>query len=896
MDTGAPGALAARPLSWARGWAVLLVSALAAVCPQTAQSQTATTLVSNVARVHGGHRLISEIAPRAQPFGTGSESIGYVLTGIVLDFAVRPTGTAPLTVSIRRDSAGSPGAADLYTMTHPASLSAGLNEFAAPGGAKLCGRSKYWVMLAYDGPATVPTQNGNGTADAGAPRWRQTLLSEGLDPGAAAGWNIGEPYKRSRGSSWIAETRRYAMKIRVKGTVAGFGTDGAATGAPTISGTAQVGRTLSASTSGIEDPDGLNAAIFRYQWVRVDADGTSNPTDIDGATSRSYTLVEADRGRKIRVRVGFRDDQCGPASLTSDATDTVVPGMARIVDPDERPDRPEPPRVTAIRGTATQLSATWSAPDRNGGPPLIGYDLQFREGTAGRWADHAHDGTRTRTTIGRLAPGTLYQVRVRARNGVRPSEWSPPGAGRTNSPDRIDDRMLRPWLARFARTAARQVGDAVEDRIASLPVPGFEESPGGERVGSRGPDNAEDGATGVAFRPWRVTEGGLLLGSSFTLGARTPDGGSAGLGVRAAVSSFDGRESGAAIEGRVSSLMMGADWRQEAFTAGLLLVRTRGEGGYRGDGRGKLTSRLTGFYPYSRYRPNEWVTLWGVAGYGRGKLTLKPQGDRAVGTDLGLAMAAAGMRGVVLSERASGGMEIAVKSDALAVLATSARSGNLAATKAEVTLLRLGVEWALRGIRTRGEGKLTPRLEVGMRYDRGDAETGFGSEFDAGLAWRFPRIGLAAEANAGAFLTHQSGRILERGLSWSVAWNQRPQSGRGVSLTLAQSTGAPVGNRAAALLERDTPAGPAANELGQRRLSFRLGYGFAAPGNRFTATPGLGFALSNGRREYILDWQFTPAQRGAIPFDLGLTATRRDPADNYGAPEHRLMLSGSGRW
>ena len=494
-------------------------------------------------------------------------------------------------------------------------------------------------------------------------------------------------------------------------------------------------------------------------------------------------------------------------------------------------------------------------------------------------------------------PGTLYQVRVRALNGRIPSAWSPPGAGRTNGPVNVGDRVLRPWLARFARTAAREVADSVEDRLASLPVPGVEANLGGQRVGRSGPGSAEDGATGVGFEPRRVTGGGLLLGSSVTLGARTPDGGSAGLGVRTAVSSFDGRAGGAALEGRVSSLIMGADWRQEAFTAGLLLVRTRGEGRYRGDRRGALTARLTGLYPYSRYRPNEWVTLWGVAGYGKGRLTLKPRGDRAAGTDFGLAMAAAGVRGVVLSERASGGMEIAVKSDALAVRATSARSGNLAATRAQVTLLRLGVEWALRGIRTPGEGKLTPRFEVGMRHDRGDAETGFGSEFGAGLAWRFPRIGLAAEANAGAFLTHETGRILARGLAWSVAWNQKPQSGRGVSLTLSRSTGLPVRDRAAALLGRDTPAGPADDEREQRRLSLRLGYGFGALGNRFTATPGLGIGLSNGRREYVIDWTFTPARRGAMAFDLGLTGTRREPADNAGgAAEHSLMLTGTGRW
>ena len=44
-----------------------------------------------------------------------------------------------------------------------------------------------------------------------------------------------------------------------------------ATGLPTITGTAQVGDTLTAVTSGIEDADGLDNAAFAYQWLADDA-------------------------------------------------------------------------------------------------------------------------------------------------------------------------------------------------------------------------------------------------------------------------------------------------------------------------------------------------------------------------------------------------------------------------------------------------------------------------------------------------------------------------------------------------------------------------------------------------------------------------------------------------
>ena len=99
-----------------------------------------------------------------------------------------------------------------------------------------------------------------------------------------------------------------------------------ATGAPTISGTAHVGLTLTASTAGIDDVDGLPSA-FTYQWKRVDADGTSNPTDI-GADSSTYTLTAAEEGKKVLVEVSFTDNggsSEGPlASAAYPSSGTVV--------------------------------------------------------------------------------------------------------------------------------------------------------------------------------------------------------------------------------------------------------------------------------------------------------------------------------------------------------------------------------------------------------------------------------------------------------------------------------------------------------------------------------------------------------------------------------------------
>ena len=91
----------------------------------------------------------------------------------------------------------------------------------------------------------------------------------------------------------------------------------AATGAPIVSGTVQVGETLTADTSGVADEDGLDNAAFTYQWL------ADNAIAIAGATGSTYTLADADEGKAIKVQVSFTDDAGNDETLTSAATDAV---------------------------------------------------------------------------------------------------------------------------------------------------------------------------------------------------------------------------------------------------------------------------------------------------------------------------------------------------------------------------------------------------------------------------------------------------------------------------------------------------------------------------------------------------------------------------------------------
>ena len=184
-----------------------------------------------------------------------------------------------------------------------------------------------------------------------------------------------------------------------------------ATGAPAIGGTAQVGETLTADTSGIADADGLTNATFAYQWLADD-------TTIQGATSFTYTLADTDAGKTVKVRVSFTDDAGNSETLTSAAT-----GAVSAAQPAEPPAKPTGLSATALHDSVT---LTWNDP---GDDSITGYVILRRvrvNNVGGEFSELVPD-TGTAATIytdGTVAAGTTYTYRIKAINGAGTSERS----------------------------------------------------------------------------------------------------------------------------------------------------------------------------------------------------------------------------------------------------------------------------------------------------------------------------------------------------------------------------------------------------------------------------------------------------------------------------------------
>ena len=695
-----------------------------------------------------------------------------------------------------------------------------------------------------------------------------------------------------------------------------------ATGAPTIAGRAQVGQVLTASTASIADPDGKIRAesgdpgyAYTYRWLRVDGGSES---DIAGATSETYTALAADEGKSLKVKVSFVDDADNPEGpLTSAATAVVLraaPALSVLdAEVEERANAVMAFAVRLDRVASKLVTVRYATAD---GSAVAGFDytaasglLTFALGETQRTVsvpvhDDAHvEGDETLTL-------TLSDA-----SGAQIADGLATGTILANS-----DPIPKAWLLRFGRTVAHQILDAVDERLATTPrrgidvrfagkrfsvanlrqVEGEEAEPAGRPDRSPNWHRGEDDEGGtLRFESQQVATADLFTGNSISLTKGTREGGFISLWSEGALSYFSGREDELRLGGEVASAMVGAGWTDGARAAGLVISHSRGEGTYRTTRRSHdIESRLTGVFPYGRYPVNERLSLWGVAGYGRGTQAFAPEGTETVESDFDMKMAAAGIRGELLTPAENDGLEIALKSDAMVVnTATEALPGAPSGVGGYVTRFALGLE-ARGHSRDKDDGLSEPVFEVGGRYDGGDAETGFGIDFGGGLSWTDRNLGLEAEVRARALVSLDDKDFRERGVAGSLSWDPDPQSEIGPSLSLSQTVGASATGGAGALLARDTLAGLADDEgesLG-RQFEAKLGYGHPVPGGRFTGTTELGLRLADKSREYALGWRLLPAHREQDALELLLEGTRRESTEEEREPEHQVRMDLINRW
>ena len=496
------------------------------------------------------------------------------------------------------------------------------------------------------------------------------------------------------------------------------------------------------------------------------------------------------------------------------------------------------------------------------------------------------------------------------------------------------DALPAALMARFGRTAAVHVVDQVEERVNAPRAPGFDgrvagrainrdmgqdfaldflqqlsggygapgagvASPGGAMRSSLGPQGpvasrAPMAQGGGLQRPmpmggglhhdagFGLSMGGrdqVLQGSGFALNRATSSGGVLSFWSRSAQSSFYGQDGALALNGDVRTTMFGADYSKGRMITGVSLSHSRGLGSYAGVDSGRMTSAVTGLYPWIGFRASERVTVWTVAGYGAGGLLLSPGAGAPVQTGLSMALAAGGGRGELLA--GDNGFGLAFKADALWVGtrtdAASGPAGNLDATRAGVTRLRTALEGS-QSMTVGGRMAFTPSVEVGIRQDGGDAEVGRGLDVGLGLVVADGVTGLAVDVRVRRLLIHQADGFKENGVSVSVSYDPTPKTPLGFRARVSPAWGGDAMSGADALWGRESMGGMGQDRLlggGGNRLDTEVGYGLPI-GARFVGTPRVGLRTSEYGRDYRVGYGMQVLEQGKLNLELGIDAERRE--------------------
>ena len=484
-----------------------------------------------------------------------------------------------------------------------------------------------------------------------------------------------------------------------------------------------------------------------------------------------------------------------------------------------------------------------------------------------------------------------------------------------------DDAMPAAWTARFGRGVATHLLDALEARLDGTPQSyvrlGGHQLGGApdvkEAVERLAPPDQVRGRLDNNLSLWEeaevvdaagrdVTVKELLLGSAFNLVSNDSEetsGPRLSAWGRVATSGFDGQEDKLSLNGTVTTATLGVDGVWEHWLTGVALAYSEGGGSFTHAETpgGELASSLTSVHPYVAYALSDRVRLWGMAGYGSGSLQLRLAEQDTMDTDLAMTMGALGIRGSLLeASQPEGGpgsspgqaLALALRSDVLWLRMDTAAIAGMAATEAEVSRLRLVLEGSRPVVLAAG-GLLIPTLEVGLRHDGGDAETGSGVEVGGSLrytsAW-----GLSVEAAVRGLLAHEASDYQEWGASGALRFDPG-QQGLGLTASIVpmwgsaasgvkrlwgqpQASGLAVGNPLAT-----TAAG---------RLDAELGYGVAALRGRGLLTPYVRAALAEGNSQA---WHLGARLDLAESLNLSLEASRRQQDSDAAAHELALLAT-----
>ena len=597
---------------------------------------------------------------------------------------------------------------------------------------------------------------------------------------------------------------------------------------------------------------GASGPITRYQYQQNDGTGFGAWTDIaGGGGARSVNVGGLANGTSYSFRLravnGNSTDSPSAQAQAIPIVGAAVPGA--------------PTNLSAIAGNS-QMTLRWLAPANPGSSAIIKY--QYRQQAAGAldfdaWVDIAGVTTRSFVIKG-LINGIQYTFEVRAVNSQGGGASSSSASATPSASAATPQAKQRQQATQVTKTLTPEVSKVITSNLVSVLTDRLSDIGSGLRGFNLG--NQSNVASLLKSHETAINNGEfelsqLLFNSGFSLSLEEESDSDLSIWGKGSYRDIaGGNTKRLKWDGRIESVSLGIDgYLDENTLMGVSVAASQARvefTDYQSNaGKGDYKSDLSTISPYINW---SWPkhSLWLMGSYGTGKIEQKLDQETVKRkADSRLTSVATGGRMAIYQEQdniAKGSSRVDIKAQASADRFKVKGSRDINEVDTNSRQLRMSVEGS-HLYPSSAVSQLESKVELGVRYDGGEGETGWGSELGLGVGYSNRLSGFAIELNTRRLLTH-TGDLEEWGVDGTITLKPGAQ-GYGPSFMWSVTRGyEELGNR---LLEADSLSSLSANTQGTNYRT-EIGYGIALPLQTQTMlTPYTAIdLLSTGSKKYAL--------------------------------------------
>ena len=315
-------------------------------------------------------------------------------------------------------------------------------------------------------------------------------------------------------------------------------------------------------------------------------------------------------------------------------------------------------------------------------------------------------------------------------------------------------------------------------------------------------------------------------------------------------------------DGSLFAFHLGSDTMLDSgMLVGVSLGISRGSFNYSNAGTqnssGTLKPRMVMLSPYIGWSVTDEFDAWASLGFGRGRIDYNDSVQDSFSNKTEMLQLVAGGRYALrtIGDDSESPVTLSVKSEIWGSnLKIAPRAAGQTGSKIKTQGLRVALE-ASQKCAMSPDSCMTPSVELGVRWDGGDGETGAGAELGGGVKYSDFKSGVTASVNLRYLIAHKNDNKV-----WGVGamLRRQPVSGSaGMTYNASISTGRANSEASSSFWERSVSTSNLAEGKTETTSRFDSEIGYGVYGSNGLVTPYIGLGIQESTRDYRVGTRFS---------------------------------------